>query len=127
MSDYKQSIFYDIQGNVTSDIWEGICRDAKSKSYYWWVDKLPGTTRERIEMSFDEILKYLHTDKIHFSIVHRRGFDHWNKAGDFNQWHLEIGFCTMTRNHKDGDLFLWINLDEKHIPYFIKTYKLEVL
>lgn len=125
MKEYKDHIFYTINGDVSPHIWEDICRDAKDKCYHWHVDHLPGFAREAIHMDFDEILKYLYTEKIHFVIIHRRGYR--------NPSNLEIGFSTLslskilptTKIDVKGSLFLWINVDEKHIPYFIEKYKLE--
>jgi hypothetical protein len=133
MNDYKQSKFYLIARDLSPHIWEEICRDAKDKSYNWWIDDQPAWQRQKIDMGFDEVLKYLYTEKIHFSIVHRRGYPKENVKDNWNEWHLEIGFCTMIRRKKlpttdidiEGDLFLWIKLDEKYIPYFIDKYKLE--
>ena len=100
--------------NFTPTKWEEICRDAYSKCYNWWVDDQPGWQRQKIDMSLDDVVKFLYSDKIHFSIIHRRGHENWNEKDSWNKWHLEIGFCTLaTKNHKNGDIFLWIELDEK--------------
>ena len=133
MNDYKGDIFYNIARDLSPHIWEEICREAKDMSYHWWIDHQPSWQRETIKMDFDEVLKYLYTDKIHFSIIHRRGYEEWNKEESWQQWNLEIGFCTMSRKEKlptteidiQGDLFLWIKLDEEHAQHFIQKYKLE--
>ena len=80
-------------------------------------------------MSLDEALKSLYENSIHFPIIHRRGYDDEESKSQPDHWHLEIGFCTMDRHrtNKNGDLFLWIKLDEKYIPYFIEQYKLVTL
>jgi len=127
MNRYFDDIFYLKAHKFSPKIWEKICRDAYSKCYNWWVDNQPGWKREQINISLDKILEYLYTEKIHFTIIHRRGYESFNTKDSFNKWHLEIGFCTMSRKHQDGDLFLWIELDEKYIPYFIETYKLKEL
>ena len=103
MNEYQQPIFYDSARYLTPETQEAICRDAHSKCDNWWVDDQPTWTRRKIEMSLDEVLEYLYTHKIHFSVIHRR---------DHNDWHLEIGFCTMNKRDENGDLFLWIELDE---------------
>jgi len=125
MNEYKDHIFYKFTKEVTPELREKICRDAKDKCYHWHVDHLPTWSREKINMPFDEVLKYLYTEKVHFVIIHRRGYR--------DPHNLEIGFCTLalrdilpsTKVDVKGDLFLWINIDEKHIPYFVETYKLE--
>ena len=104
---------------------EEICRDAHSKCFNWWVDDQPSWTRRKIDMSLDDVLKFLYTRKIHFTIVHRRGYEKWNVEGGFDKWHIEIGFCTLDRKDENGDIFLWIEVDDKYLPYFIETYKLE--
>jgi len=124
MEEYKQHQFYSFTGDISPHIWEEICRDAKDKCYHWHVDHLPGMAREAIDMPFDEILKYLYTEKVHFVVIHRRGYT--------EPWNLEVGFSTLalgkvlptTEIDVKGDLFLWINVDEEHIPYFIEKYKL---
>lgn len=134
MSRYIQDIFYLSSHGLSPQVWEEICRDAKDKSYTWWIDHLPGWRRERIDMDFDEILKYLYTGKIHFSVIHRRGYEDCNTEDSWNKWHLEIGFCTMARKNIlpstkldiKGDLFLWIKLDEKYVSYFVEKYNLKL-
>jgi len=135
MNEYKHDIFYNIARDLSPHTWEEICREAKDKSYDWWIDHQPRWRREKIDMDFDEVLKYLYSEKIHFSVIHRRGYEECNVEDNWNKWHLEIGFCTMARKKKlptttidiKGDLFLWIKLDESHIPYFIEKYKLKEL
>lgn len=132
MDNYYQNIFYLTARNFSPHTWEEICRDAKGKCYNWWVDHQP-SNRETIEMDFDEILKYLYTEKIHFSIIHRRGYESWNEEDSWQKWHLEIGFCTLARKNTlptttldiKGDLYLWIKLDESYIQYFVEKYNLE--
>ena len=125
MDEYKKDIFYLNTREFSSELQEKICRDAHSKSYEWWVDNQPEWQRQKIDMSLDEILKYLYTENIHFTVVYRKGYESWNKPGSWQQWNLEIGFCTMSRKHKDGDLFLWIRLDEKYIDEFVEKYNLK--
>lgn len=125
MNEYVPDIFYLNVREFKPELWEKICRDAHSKCYNWWVDDQPEWTRKKIEMELDEILKYLYTNSIHFSVIYRRGYENWNAEDSCNKWHLEIGFCTLARQHKNGDLFLWIELDESYIPYFIDTYDLK--
>lgn len=130
---YFHDIFYKrADGEFSPEIQEKILRDAKEKSFRWWIDHLPGMARERIDMPFEEVLKYLHIEKpVHFVIIHRRGWEGF-KPDNSNEWCLEIGFCTLARKNKldttkidiQGDLYLWILLDESHLDYFIKEYNL---
>ena len=120
MDQYNQDIFYQLSQDISPHIWEEICRDAFDKKYNWWVNDQPSWTRRKIEMHLDEVLKFLYSHKIHFSIIHRKGYRECDQ-------HLEIGFSTMNRKHENGDIFLWIEIDEKHIPYFIEKYNLITL
>lgn len=121
--EYKQPIFYKREEGFSPELQEEICRDAKSKCYDWWVDHLPGMARKKIDLPFEEVLKYLYTESVHFVIIHRRGYD-----GSY----LEIGFCTLalrnilpsTKVEVKGDLYLWILLKDEYIPYFIEKYNL---
>jgi len=115
MSDYQQPIFYD-SSYLSLEEKEELCREAYSMCYHWHVDNQPGWTRERIDMPFEEVLRYLYSNKCHFVIIHRRGY--FEKC-------LEIGFSTLDRgSNVGGDIFLWLNLDEDKIPYFVNKYNL---
>lgn len=130
---YFQHQFYVSKGDISPHIQEEILRDAKEKCYDWWVDHLPGMARQRIDMPFEEVIKYLHQEKVHFIIIHRRGYQPRDENDEWNKWYLEIGFCTLARRTKlptteidiKGDLYLWIKLEESHIPYFVEKYNLE--
>jgi len=130
---YFRDIFYmKADGEFSLELQERILRDAKDKCFRWWVDHLPGIARERIDMPFDEVLKYLYTEKpVHFVIIHRRGWERYKPEGS-NEWCLEIGFCTLALRNKlatteidiKGDLYLWVLVEEKYLDYFIQTYNL---
>ena len=132
---YFHDRFYSIEIDLSPHTWEEICREAKELCYNWWIDHQPESTRKVIDMDFDEVLKYLYTENIHFTIIHRRGYEDWNAKDSWYKWHLQIGFCTMARKNKlsstiqdiKGDLFLWIDLDESYVPYFVEKYKLKEL
>lgn len=131
--EYFQDIFYTNKENeFPPKLQEEILRDAKDRCFKWWVDHLPTWQRQRIDMPFEEVLKYLHIEKpVHFVIIHRRGWEDF-RPKDSKEWCLEIGFCTLARKNKlpttkidiQGDLYLWILLDESHLDYFIKEYNL---
>ena len=71
-------------------------------------------------MSFEEVIKIFKETKrknLHIVFIHRRGYENWG-------YYLEIGFCTMDNHTENGDIFLWIECQEKEIPYFVEKYKL---
>lgn len=121
MADFEEDIFYLSSRNLSPDIWEKICREALDKCYNWWTDYLPDWTRTRINIDIEYMMDILYTDKIHFNIIHRKSFDK----------HLEIGFCTLdskfVKDGKHSDVFLWILLDESHIPNFVEKYNLKLI
>jgi len=131
--EYFRDIFYTNKENDFSpELQEKIIRDAKDKSFKWWVDHLPTFQRQRIDMPFEEVLKYLYVEKpVHFIIIHRKGWEGHKPEGS-NEWCLEIGFCTLARRNKletteidiKGDLYLWVLVEEKYLDYFIQTYNL---
>lgn len=89
---------------------------AKEQSYEWWVDILDcnvSFARQRIEMSFEDILSKF-DNSCHFVIIHRKGFISDN-------FYVEIGFSTMV---KAPDYFLWIHLKEEKLSKLIEKYKL---
>jgi hypothetical protein len=103
-----------------------ILEDAYSKCYTWWVDKLDCSiswSRQKTEISFDEIIKML-DKKCHFTIIHRRGFypKDQNNKDDYSRWYLEFGFNTMT----PISYYLWIKCEQELLPYFIEKYKLKL-
>lgn len=90
--------------------------EAKEQSYEWRVDVLDcdkSYSRQRIEMSFEDILKILDSSS-HFFIIHRRGYSNWD-------FHIKIGFRSMTAI----DYFLWIHLKEDKLPDLIEKYNLK--
>lgn len=89
---------------------------AKKICFDWWVDIQKDWTREKIEMTFEDVLLKL-TEDCHFVFIHRKGYASWK----FNR--LETGFSTL----KGKTYFLWVNVNEKKIPSFIKKYFLQIL
>ncbi len=114
---YKRDIFYDDTHLSVQQKIE-LMRNAKEQSYEWWVDILDCSksySRQRIEMSFEDILKKFDNNS-HFVIIHRRGYRNWD-------FHVEIGFRSMT----GIDYFLWIHLKEDKLSYFIEKYNLTAM
>ena len=96
-----------------------LLEDAKSRCQQWMVDACECWQRVPIKMSWEDIIAKL--DKsCHFVFIHRKGYDeHDPEMG--SEWFLETGFCTMA---KHPEYFLWVNCDQKEIPYFVEKYKL---
>lgn len=113
---HSPDVFYDIQ-RLSLKRQESLLREAKEKSFHWWVDTLDckkSYQRQTVQMSFEDVMKLLPGSLCVF--IHRRGFENW-------KWYLETGFRTMT----SPEHFLWINSDQKEIEGLVKKYKLKVL
>ena len=132
MDIHHQDIFYDTS-KMGIRMKKTILKDGKSKATAWRVDILDCSKswqRKQIDMSFEDIMKKL--DKTsHYTIIHRRGYESWKDHRIFpsdkmsiSRWKLEMGFCTMGVG---PDYFLWIDLDESFIPYFVKKYNLKTM
>lgn len=121
MSKYHLDIFYNVM-DFPLEKKEQLCKEGKEKCYEWWVDKLVGVQRQRIEMGFEEMLKKLYDDGFHhFVFIHRRGYENWNDPECFwsdHNWCLEIGFVS-------GIYYLWIYIKEDEIPYFVNKFDLK--
>ena len=112
---YEQDIFYD-NAHLSNKQKIELFYDAKEQSYEWWVDILDcnvSVARQRIEMSFDEILDKF-SDGSHFVFIHQRGYKNWG-------YHIETGFRTM----ESIDHFLFIHLKEDKLGYFVEKFKLK--
>jgi len=120
MNEYHHDIFYRTE-HLSLPQKEEICREAKERSYEWWVDELIRTQRQKIEMEFDEILKKLYEDDyLHFVIIQRRGYENWKDPECFfanHSWCGEIGFVA-------NSFYLWIYMKTEELDYFIEKYKL---
>ena len=117
MGNYEQDIFYDID-KLPPDRIVKLLYETKEFSYNCWIDKLDASVsfaRQRIDMSFDEVLQRIN-ESTHFVFIHRRGYPDWEHR-------LEIGFRTM----EAIDHFLFIHVDESKKQYFLDKYKLERL
>ena len=97
--------------NLTLDEKRQMIVEAHQKCFEWWVDILDcakSFRRQKIEMSFEEILKKL-DDKCYFTVIHRfpRGLIR-------EEQYLEIGFSTWG----EPSYFLWVLVDVKHLAEF---------
>lgn len=100
MKEYEQHIHYSVEGLSLKEK-GNLLRRAFDVNFNWWVDKLDCSvswSRQRIEMSFEEIMDHL-TDDAYVVVIHRRGY--------VGEPYLEVGFSSMER---PVDYFLWIQV-----------------
>jgi len=118
---YEQDIFYKVH-DLSQKEKIDIMNYSKNISYEWWTDKLDCSeswARQRIDMSFDDIMKKFSASS-HFVVIHRRGsMEHKNT--EIWKWKGEVGFSTM-----GGEIsyYLWIHLTEDEFSGMIKKFKL---
>ncbi len=108
--------FYNTQ-SISIQKKKKIINDALSVNTDWYVDKLDcneSFRRQRIEMSFEDIMLKLKT-KSHFQVIHRRNL----YDGEYG----EIGFC---QEEKRVTYFLWIFVTLKELEKIVTKYKLEI-
>ena len=110
--------FYNTQ-ELTLSQKTALINDCVNICFRWWIDKLDcsdSPTRQRIEMSFEEIMNKF-TNSAHFVVIDRDFYPMDGKK------HFEIGFSTMTSI--DYLLFIWVE-DEK-MSSIIEKYNLETM
>ena len=115
--EHYQDIFYHTE-QLSLKKKKELLEDAKEKSFQWMVDVLDvyqSRQRVSIKMNWEDIMAKL-DKKCHYVFIHRRGYDE-----NESEWLVETGFSTMGNG---PDYFLWVNCDQKEIPYFIEKYKL---
>jgi hypothetical protein len=120
---YKPDEFYNTWG-LTLDQKTEILKDALDRSSDWHVDVLDARkswARQKIEISFDDILKKL-DDDCHFVFIHRKGFLGASGKPLPGEYQLEIGFATM---RGEPSYFLFIHCIEEELSGFITKYHLE--
>jgi hypothetical protein len=120
---YKPDIFYKV-GHLSLIQKSIIIHYAKLGAIDWWVDKLDCSeswARQRIDMSFNEIMKKL-DEKCHFVIIHRRGYLD-DKDKELWKWKGEVGFTTMGLG---VEYYLWIHINEDYLKEMIEEFDLEV-
>ena len=121
---YVQDIFYDTT-HLSIEEKKNLLFDAKAKSFRWWIDKHnESSIRKRVHRArFKTMLNRLNKNS-HFVFIERGGFVSENKKYDkpLGRFIIETGFCTM--GEFEGDYFLFIDLDKKHLNFFIEKYNL---
>jgi hypothetical protein len=121
--DFEQDVFYETKVlDLTQK--KDLLQYAFKNCDRWHVDILDARkswARERIEMSFEDILEKLDID-CHFVFIHRKGFRNskGNPMGD-HEYVLEIGFSTM---RGEPNYYLWIYCNEKKLSKFLTKYHL---
>lgn len=109
MSEYTHDVFYQVNHLDFEDL-QDLIRDAYDKSYNWWADEITGWQRQRIKATFEEQLAKMDEGSL-FRFIHRKGYPE-------DKWEIEIVFNEMQS-------FLWVNVEEEHLDYFIEYYKLK--
>ena len=103
-------------GNLTLEQRIQFIKDCKEICYNCWGDILDCSVsfrKQRIEMSFEEIIAKLNM-KCHFVCIDRHHPD-WN-----GKQHFEIGFCTFI----DPEYFLFIHIEDEKMPPLLDKYDL---
>lgn len=123
MNEYYNDIFYRVDDLSLEDKIK-IIDKAKELSFKWNVDVLDCAVswgRQRIDMSYDNIMKKFN-DSCHFVVIHRRGYEDWKDKEHFdNRWCGEIGFSTMTGVSN----YLWVWLSEENLENLISIFNLK--
>lgn len=117
---YKPDIFYNTS-KFSKNHFRKLFFEAKEMSYDWWVDIHPEWTRIKTEMPFEKVIGIFDRTtrkNLHITVIHRMGLTENEKE------YLEIGFCTLGRKGKNGDIFLWIEVNLKEADYLLKKYNL---
>lgn len=89
----------------------------------YWIDKLYGFRRRRVNMTFEDFLKIWEDSPDPFNTcVHRRGDIAWknNDIPIAGSWCIEVGSVA------EG-LFLWIYLDEVYLDIIEERFDLKRL
>lgn len=119
--DYEHDSFYNTN-HLSVDEKKKLLYEAKEKSYDWHVDKLDckeSFNRKSIEMEFEEVIEKM-SSKSHFVFIHRRGY---KTNTPLFKWRIETGFSSLS----SPNFYLFINMEEKFLDYFIKKYNLKEL
>jgi len=113
MDEYLYDIFYDIEKLPYEKIME-LVKEAMDMSETMFVDRIEGGGQRRNVPGADpyEWIETYPKEKTLFRFIHRRGYN--------DMYHLQIVVNEFIN-------FLWINLKEDQIPYFVEKYKLEEL
>ena len=107
--EHQQDIFYDIEELPHTKLME-LIDDAVSQSDNIDIDKIIGWQRQiQPDASPQEWFENIMKPDSMFRFVHRRGYS--------NPYHIQVVI-------REGSDFLWINLKERHLNYFVEKYNL---
>ena len=98
--------------HLTFDEKKQILNEARKKCFIWWVDILKNYKREKIDITFDDMMKKFKEDS-HLIITLRDDI--------IEGMYFEVAF----RITEIVDYFLWIKLNLNEEYYFVKKYKLK--
>lgn len=90
-----------------------ILKDAFSVCYEWWVDTIPGFQRQRIDMSFEDIMKMAVEDCYYTCFFRSREYN-------LGEEYYEFGFST----HTDLTHMLWIKVSPEEGSKIIEEYNI---
>jgi len=121
-NEYFNDIFHNTK-NLSLETKKEILKWSYERSNNFQFDVLRGLKpRETTDKTFEEGMEYF-TDDAHFSVIHRRGYENWNTPNNWNKWHLEVAFRTMSSK----DYFMFIECDEKYVQECIEKFNLKEL
>jgi len=110
--EYKHDIFYNVE-SLSQDDRLKLLSEAMEMSYNIVVDKIIGTQRQ--VQPDEDPKKWLINNLKHDSLwrfIYRRGYS--------TPYHLQVVI-------REGGGFLWVNLPEDKVNYFLEKYKLKML
>lgn len=130
---YIPDIFYETN-HLSIDQKKKLLLDAKEKSYDWHVDKLDCNAsfarQKQKYFRFNKIIKMFEESKFkHFVFINRKGFVTPQKIKKLRmtEFCIETGIRISDPNNVNIDYFLFIYINEKHLEFFIKKYRLKLL
>ena len=106
-------VFYSID-DLSIEERTNIINDAFSKKTKWWVDVNLNITKEKINMSFEDIMKKF-DNSCHFVVINRYDVMNYEHYG-------EIGFSTIAGK----EYVLWIYITDKDLDDIVKKYNLKI-
>ena len=116
---FGETVFYNTSGlSVTEKT--ALLNDCKDAIYKWWADMLDcsvSMARQKIDCSFEDILKRL-KENTHFVVI---DCGTWGSPIGEDREHFENGFRTMD---SAVDYFLFIEVDSENMPPILDKYSL---
>jgi len=111
MLEYTHDVFYSDQLDYEDK--RDLIIKALERSYEWWADEIKnGGQRQKIDVTFEEQLNKMDENSL-FRFIHRKGFPD-------DKRYLSVVFNELAS-------FLWVNMEEEHLQYFIDNYNLKAI